>query len=603
MKNPLLHPGGKQASGYVSFSPRTIPPVKSKATEYCWVYHPSYGFFFIQGTESYHFRFFKGEGKGNSRTEVIPGKLYDDCNRGYAFVDRDDRTISVQYSAALSSSHLGFVPSQVVQGFKEAFPGYKVENSSSHYSSRKQALDAVLEELNRPEAANDPRASEEEFSPLYGKGTEVNNDMRALACGGTGRKKQGSTVSDLTEEVTPVSRVLGTPNVADATFFKESEEEFEASRTASGFNICRVSRKVADTQSYGAGTPIGGTPNNKSQADTSVPNPTTPATPAGGAGTVTQQQVTQQNVKPPTTPAPVTGQPAAQQPVAAPGAPVVPGAPVAPGQVIPGAPVIPGQPLPRQPLVAAQSHIEHTPSPEFMPPQDRNHKSEEVLSDQQNDPDLHVSSEEKVAWIEDDDDDDDDDDNSGEYGTLYGKPLGGNREPRNDVNSRLEYLRDELRAECISTEELMELQDLAGYIDPDDVELLEAAGVEEKQPLKPKRYRTTKDDEDFLKSIGVKAKKAAAELATLGEEIDTLYSLTDGKKIPQKDADVVLRLASRLVEEFERKEASIKTATKTEENLTQTCPNCHSSNYQKIEDAMEDGALAECSDCGCFFAL
>lgn len=46
-------------------------------------------------------------------------------------------------------------------------------------------------------------------------------------------------------------------------------------------------------------------------------------------------------------------------------------------------------------------------------------------------------------------------------------------------NDRLEYLRGELRAERISYGELAELQDLADEIDPDDVELLEAAGVPE----------------------------------------------------------------------------------------------------------------------------
>lgn len=49
---------------------------------------------------------------------------------------------------------------------------------------------------------------------------------------------------------------------------------------------------------------------------------------------------------------------------------------------------------------------------------------------------------------------------------------------------RLEYFRQEIRAERISQGELCELQSLAQYIDKDDVELLEPAGVpefEEKQ--------------------------------------------------------------------------------------------------------------------------
>ena len=47
------------------------------------------------------------------------------------------------------------------------------------------------------------------------------------------------------------------------------------------------------------------------------------------------------------------------------------------------------------------------------------------------------------------------------------------------MKKRLEYLRQELRAERISYGELAELQSLVTYIDSDDVELLEASGVEE----------------------------------------------------------------------------------------------------------------------------
>jgi len=43
------------------------------------------------------------------------------------------------------------------------------------------------------------------------------------------------------------------------------------------------------------------------------------------------------------------------------------------------------------------------------------------------------------------------------------------------ITQRLEYLRQELRAERISWSELAELQDLAEHIEPGDVELLEAA--------------------------------------------------------------------------------------------------------------------------------
>lgn len=48
-----------------------------------------------------------------------------------------------------------------------------------------------------------------------------------------------------------------------------------------------------------------------------------------------------------------------------------------------------------------------------------------------------------------------------------------------DAKARLEQLREVLRAENISYGELAELQGLARYIEPGDVELLEAAGVPE----------------------------------------------------------------------------------------------------------------------------
>ena len=51
--------------------------------------------------------------------------------------------------------------------------------------------------------------------------------------------------------------------------------------------------------------------------------------------------------------------------------------------------------------------------------------------------------------------------------------------PTKEIQTRLEYLRQELRAERISYDELAELQDLAPYIDPSDVELAEPAGIPE----------------------------------------------------------------------------------------------------------------------------
>tara|TARA_R110000744_G_scaffold7342_3_gene25297 strand:- start:188 stop:550 length:363 start_codon:yes stop_codon:yes gene_type:complete len=52
-----------------------------------------------------------------------------------------------------------------------------------------------------------------------------------------------------------------------------------------------------------------------------------------------------------------------------------------------------------------------------------------------------------------------------------------------EITNRLEYLRLELRAERISLDEIVELQSLSQYIDSNDVELLEAAGVPENDEI------------------------------------------------------------------------------------------------------------------------
>lgn len=51
-----------------------------------------------------------------------------------------------------------------------------------------------------------------------------------------------------------------------------------------------------------------------------------------------------------------------------------------------------------------------------------------------------------------------------------------------EIKQRLEELRTELINECISYGELAELASLAEYIEPSDVQLLEAAGVPENKP-------------------------------------------------------------------------------------------------------------------------
>ena len=55
------------------------------------------------------------------------------------------------------------------------------------------------------------------------------------------------------------------------------------------------------------------------------------------------------------------------------------------------------------------------------------------------------------------------------------------KKPDARIKRRLEYLRKEIEAERISYGEISELQSLAEYIDPDDVQLLQWADVPEKR--------------------------------------------------------------------------------------------------------------------------
>jgi hypothetical protein len=42
----------------------------------------------------------------------------------------------------------------------------------------------------------------------------------------------------------------------------------------------------------------------------------------------------------------------------------------------------------------------------------------------------------------------------------------------------------------------------------------------------------------------------------------------------------------------------------TEQFVNLVCPGCHGQSINKLEDSgLEDGSLAECNDCGCFFSL
>jgi hypothetical protein len=114
------------------------------------------------------------------------------------------------------------------------------------------------------------------------------------------------------------------------------------------------------------------------------------------------------------------------------------------------------------------------------------------------------------------------------------------------IKERLEYIRGELRAERVSYSELAELQGLAEYIEPGDVELLEAAGVPEFPKItKPSVWpRATSGTDGFLFS----AKNMEHPCLAIHNGVFTLTSPKSGhrtfqiktlRKGPLKDKRIV----------------------------------------------------------------
>lgn len=92
---------------------------------------------------------------------------------------------------------------------------------------------------------------------------------------------------------------------------------------------------------------------------------------------------------------------------------------------------------------------------------------------------------------------------------------------QDEIQKRLEYLRGEIIAERISTEEIIELQSLAEHIDKGDTLLLEWAGI----PEKSKQITNVQDLCDFLsaeepKRLGKRLYKATSCGAWIQATVD-----------------------------------------------------------------------------------
>ena len=97
--------GGKQAGWGDSYNEK-------------WVYHPDYGAFSMSGNRGYHAELIKDTMGKN----MASGKNYDEVDRGYAEIDRGEKTVRL-YSRMEEGK---WVPNSAVDLYKKKFPDYTI---------------------------------------------------------------------------------------------------------------------------------------------------------------------------------------------------------------------------------------------------------------------------------------------------------------------------------------------------------------------------------------------------------------------------------------------------------------------------------------------
>jgi len=591
-------------------------------------------------------------------------------------------------------------------GYKGIYQQPKVEDEDGDEGLTQFASDAKMtDKIAHTAFMKDPdiqmlaaadKVSMDDLWAQYGDEYSNRSDTSSKACVacecGDCSVHSAGTINDLTTQVVPG---VSEPTVEDATFFKESEDEFEVSRTATGEVV------VAATQTYGMGTPVGGVSNEpppstqqppppvqevqptplttappqqvqNTQPQQPVPPPTTPTTAPAPNQTLTNQQQLQQQLLGQTASrvklrlacgvekefAPAVGtvvkactdalEPSgytirtASHKLSSAGhgdSLVVTverrksGATVDPKDVISrvNAAIKPDyfvqnfktalvdiheSPTSLPPRDDMRRHIDqteqeeamegvHTPTPTTTaPPQQVQQPVQQLPMTNQQKLQQQALASDKKAWVDDDDEDDDGPD--GAYGTMYGNPLGGTA--AETPQDRLEYLRGELKAERISQGELMELQSLADYIEPGDVELLEAAGVPEEgidnteycdgcqEPMIIHDPSVCAPEGQFYHKPGCKH---------FGMKWDDRHAQWVRDTAPPKPKPKK-RFRTTDKDKAWLKELGIKVskiAIQVEEGVNKVCPNCHGQEVKNVEDSAPEDGIVECVDCGCFFSL
>lgn len=414
-----------------------------------------------------------------------------------------------------------------------------------------------LHEFWNPELVHDEPEGVDDFGLTDSDKVSL-RDLRVLAA-----KKRAATINDLTKQVIPTE-----PTVEDATFFKESETE-----------------KTADTKSYGAGTPIGGTPNVAPAPDPTSQNPQQRSeqavqTALPNVGTQTQEQLAQaltqqlqksSAVEIKETPKSLPPRDDMRRHIDE----------TAQNEVMEG--VMDGvtQPAPAQPaaIPPQQPPLQQPPVQQQAQP----------LSAQQQLLNKVLSSAKKVVAATDEEDEEDEEDDD-TLGTRYGKPLGG-AHPGFSTPVKVE-LRTPEQLKSLSREQLeSEIDYCYAMSDESSMPEDERRGALElvKQlwgEWNSRGYPPLTEDE-----LGP-TPPALLDLR------DTLKGYVQHDKEPNKwDKDYLKDLRIRWSSyRGKRKSAAIRLSEL--EQWSRQCPSCKGLNAKKDEDG-----LAECSDCGCLFAL
>jgi hypothetical protein len=484
----------------------------------------------------------------------------------------------------------------------------------TNFRGGKVALDAMLEQLNAEDAGdrhNDPSYTTQN-GKMMGKGTEVEQGALDDAIPGTllasteyRHPEQDDIVAEMMRKVPdpkPLSQrerevlndMLRRRGALKCAACESGDcvahvasEEFEVSRTASGKVV------VADTKSYGAGTPNGGTPSSTPASPATPPAPTQPQAPGAPAPPAAAV-----NPVPPVSTVnktPLQLSQDATQPTSS--APTPPGGGLTQEQLAQVLDAVKGASLEPREVSRLIAAIGLKPSPTMLPPRDdmRSHLDEEVKDEVKagvTDPPPPAPAapsapnpQDQAQW------------QTPSQDMLLNRALAS----KSAATEQDEYI---MLAKKIVAD-LTRLAQLAPQ--GEDIAALAAADTHDLQYFIDIDLNNTQP-----------ATKVGAQGDELGHLLDSITSPRGRGMSTDSHRSIVRAMRGQLMQVLREQgydqtaarkkmkeliSSHSKTAVQTESGVNQFCPSCSGQNLNKFDSDAEDGSLVECVDCGCFFAV